>query len=88
MYNFELLEKGCYYLIQEKQDAAVSMIQVNLKTDHCMFITYHGDTESSSWKRKSDTIFDIIELLDDKNVKAWESLFVNSEDAFNTGEEE
>jgi len=87
MYTFGLLEKGCYYLIQEKQDAPVVMIQVNLKTDQCMFVSYHGDTEFTAWKRQTDTIFDIIELLEEKDVRAWEALYVNNEDAYNGDEE-
>jgi hypothetical protein len=39
-------------------------------------------TEMTEWKRKSDPIFEIIELLDDKAVKAWESSYYNNEDAY------
>jgi len=88
MYQFSLLEKGCYYLIQERQDAPISMIQVCMKTDQCMFITYYGDAETTSWKRQSDTIFDIIELLDEQKVHDWEALFAGSEDSYNGSEEE
>ena len=88
MYSYELLEPGCYYLIQEKENAAVTMIRVSLETDHCMYISLYGDTESVQWKKKSDPIFDIIELLSDSSVKEWEALYNNSEDAFNYEEGE
>lgn len=88
MYSYELLEPGCYYLIQEKENAAVTMIKVSLETDHCMYISSYGDTETVQWKKKSDSIFDIIELLSDHSVKDWEALYNNSEDAFNYEEGE
>lgn len=88
MYSYELLEPGCYYLIQEKENAAVTMIKVALETDHCMYISCFGDTESVQWKKKTESIFDIIELLSDNSVKEWEALYNNSEDAFNYEEGE
>lgn len=88
MYSYELLEPGCYYLIQEKENTPVVMIKVAMVSDHCMYIAKYGDTESLEWKKKSDIVFDIIELLSDKNIKQWEAIFNNNEDAFNYEEGE
>ena len=88
MYSYELLEPGCYYLIQEKETSPVTMIKVSLESDHCMYITVYGETESIEWKRKTAPIFDIVELLSDTTVKDWESLYNNNEDAFNYEEGE
>ena len=83
MYSYELLEPGCYYLIQEEENAPVTMIKVALESDYCMFISVYGETEAVEWKRKSDPIFDIVELLSEQTVKQWESLYNNNQDAFN-----
>lgn len=83
MYSYELLEPGCYYLIQEEENAPVTMIKVSLESDYCMFISVYGETEAVEWKRKSDPIFDIVELLSEQTVKQWESLYNNNQDAFN-----
>jgi hypothetical protein len=90
MYSYALLETGCYYLIQEKENDPVQMIRVHMETDHCMYTSFYGDTETMAWKKKSDPIFDILELLDDAAVKQWESIYISSEDAYNyeSGEEE
>lgn len=88
MYSYELLEPGCYYLIQEKENAVVTMIKVSIETDHCMYISVYGDTETVQWKKKTEPIFDIIELLSDSSVKEWEALYNNSADAFNYEEGE
>jgi hypothetical protein len=82
MYSYALLEKECYYLIEEKEGSPIALIRIMLESDHCLFITRYGETEVTEWKRKSDPIFEIIELLDDKAVKEWESSYYNNEDAY------
>jgi len=48
-----------------------------------MFVTKYGETETTEWKRKTDAIVDILELLDDRAVKEWESSYYsNNEDAY------
>ncbi|MEJ7736498.1 MAG: hypothetical protein WKF97_03640 [Chitinophagaceae bacterium] len=88
MYSYELLEPGCYYLIQEKENLPVTMIKVSLESDHCMYISVYGESETIVWKRKTDHIHDIVELLSDNKIKEWESLYNNNEDAFNYEEGE
>ena len=88
MYSYELLEPGCYYLIQEKENQPVSMIKVALESDHCLYVSMYGETEITTWKRKTDSIYDIVELLSDDTLKQWESLYNNNEDAFNYEEGE
>lgn len=75
MYSYALLELGCYYLIQEKKEDSITLIRVNVETDHCMFISSFPEQEILMWKRKTDPIFDIIELLSDEAVTAWEESF-------------
>lgn len=82
MYSYELLEAGCYYLVQETSDSPLAMIRVNVESDHCMYISTYGDGETVAWKKKTDPIYDIVELLSDNVVKQWESLYNNNEDAY------
>jgi len=86
MYSYALLENGCYYLIQEKEDLPIQLIQLTLETDHCVFVTVYGDEEVLSWKKKTDPILDIIELLSDEAVKEWQDLY--NKDAYNYEEED
>jgi hypothetical protein len=88
MYSYELLEPGCYYLIQEKESSPIGMIKIALESDHCLYVSAYGEAETSEWKRKTDPIYDIVELLSDDMVKQWESLYNNNEDAFNYEEGE
>lgn len=86
MYTYDLLEPGCYYLIQEKQNAPIYLIKVSVASDHCMYVSRFEETEVMEWKRKSDPIYDIIELLDDKSVQAWEAEY--NKDTYNYEEDE
>ena len=86
MYSYTLLETGCYYLIQEKEDSPIQLIQVTMETDHCVFVTVYGDEEVLNWKKKTDPILDIIELLSDEAVKEWQDLY--NKDAYNYEEED
>jgi hypothetical protein len=88
MYSYALLEKGCYYLIQEMEQGPVGLIRVNMETDYCMYVSSYADEELTVWKKKSDPIFDILELLADDKVKVWESIYKDSQDTYNYEEDE
>jgi len=63
MYSYALLEPACYYLIQEKKEMPISLIRINVESDHCVFLSRFQAEEVLEWKRKTDPIYDIIELL-------------------------
>jgi hypothetical protein len=86
MYSYSLLETGCYYLIQEKEDSPINLIQVTVETDHCLYVSKYNDDEVMEWKRKTDPIFDIIELVSDNSVKEWESIY--NKDTYNYEEDD
>jgi hypothetical protein len=82
MYSYDLLEAGCYYLVQETKESSISLIKVTVESDHCVFVSKFNDEQVTEWKRKSDPIFDILELLSDEAVRAWESSHNSSRDAY------
>ncbi len=82
MYTYGLLETGCFYLVQEKEDSPVSLIKISVETDHCYFILRYDDPMITEWKRKSDPLHDIIECLSDKAIQEWETEYKNSQDAY------
>jgi hypothetical protein len=88
MYTYALLEPGCYYLVQEKEDSAVITLKVAVESDHCLYVTFYSDGAESVWKRKTDTLFDIIECLTDQKVKEWETVFNEGLDAYQEEEDD
>ncbi len=88
MYSYALLEKNCYYLVQEKEEEAIALIKVNFETDHCLHISKYDEATALEWRKKTDPIFDILELLDDDKVKAWEALYKDNLGTYNYEEDE
>jgi hypothetical protein len=88
MYSYALLEKNCYYLIQETEDSPVSLIKVNLETEQCMFVSRYADEQLNEWKKKGDQIFDILELVSDDKIKDWESIYNDNQGSYNYEEDE
>lgn len=79
MYAYHLLEPGCMYLVQERQDSSVTLMKVALQTDSCVYLHhYHAEGESLLWKRRKEELFDILECLDDKTVEAWKAAYHGS----------
>lgn len=75
MYSYALLDRACYYLIQERKDLPISLIRINVESDHCVFLSRFQEEEILEWKRKTDPIYDIIELLSDEAVTSWETAY-------------
>jgi hypothetical protein len=88
MYSYALLEKSCYYLIQETEEAPVCLIKVNLETEQCMFVSRYGEETINEWKKKGDSIFDILELVSDDKIKDWESIYNDNQGSYNYEEDE
>ena len=88
MYSYALLEKNCYYLIQEKEEDPISLIKINLETDHCLYVSKYSETTELEWRKKTDPIFDILELLGDDKVKDWESIYNDNQSSYNYEEDE
>ena len=51
MYSYALLEKNCYYLIQESEESSISLIKVNLETEQCMYVSKYADEQLNEWKK-------------------------------------
>ena len=82
MYTYDLLETGCYYLVKEKEDSAITLIKVAVESDHCVFIQRYDDPMETAWKLKKDNLHDIVECLSDDAVKAWQEQYQNNQDAY------
>ena len=82
MYAYALLEPECYYLVQEKENEQLTLLQVKVVADTSMYVVKYGETLVMEWKKKEDSIHDIIELLSDDVAKQWMKVYYNNEDAY------
>ncbi|WP_126973777.1 hypothetical protein [Gynurincola endophyticus] len=88
MYSYALLECGCHYLIQEKENEALQLIKVAVESDLCMYVIKYGETAEYEWRKKTDSIHEILELLSDQKVAEWESVYNDNQDAYYEEDEE
>ncbi len=89
MYSYELLEKDCYYIVQLKENDPLTLVQVRVMADTCMYVLKYNETTEMQWVKKSDFIFDIIECLTDEVAQQWLNVYNSSEDAsYYEGDEE
>ncbi|MBK8089425.1 MAG: hypothetical protein IPK31_16655 [Chitinophagaceae bacterium] len=70
MYSYELMETGCHYLIQEKENEALKLIKVHFKSDYALCISTYNEGEEIV-EEKEHPIHDIAECLDDKVIASW-----------------
>ncbi len=88
MFSYELLEKECYYVVQLERNAALTLIQVKVITDNCLFIIQYNETAEMHWVRKTDGIYDIVECLSDEAAQQWLSVYNNEDASYYEGDEE
>ena len=62
--------------------------RLKVVSDHCMYVEKYNENIIQEWKRKTDSIFDIVELLSDETVKEWTSAYYSSEDAYHEEDDE
>jgi hypothetical protein len=53
-----------------------------------MYVFYYEDQLVTGWKRKNDSIYDIIECLTDESVQDWEKHYNSSEESYHEEDEE
>ena len=88
MYSYELLEQECYYIVQLKQDDPLTLVQVKVKSDHCLYVIHYGEIALMQWVKKNDFIFDIVECLSDVAAQQWLNVYNGTEDAYYEEDEE
>ncbi|MBS1598308.1 MAG: hypothetical protein JST75_08780, partial [Bacteroidetes bacterium] len=64
------------------------LIKVNMESDNCMYVSTYTDATVLEWKKKTDSIYDILELLDDDTVKKWEAIYNGNQDTYNYEEDD
>jgi len=74
--------------VQEKKDSPISLIRVASESDYCMYVFTYHDQLTTSWKRRTDTIHDIIECLSDEAINDWEKQYNSNEGAYQEEEDE
>jgi hypothetical protein len=80
MSTYSELIIGRYYLITENDGEELVLVQPMLETNAAVFLILHdAEEEITYWRKKNDSIFEILEELTDEEALAYELLFDTDE---------
>jgi hypothetical protein len=74
------LQLNRFYLVQEKVNEDIVLVQPLMHTNECVFLTNHGEGEPTLWRKKSEELFEVVEELNDEQLAEYEELFDDSEE--------
>lgn len=76
MSTYSELIIGRYYLITENEGEELILVQPMMETNAAIFLILHdAEDEITYWRKKDDSIFEILEELTDEEALAYELLF-------------
>ena len=80
MKTYADLEVNHFYLVIEKKDEPIILVQPLLATNECILIEQYDDLELNYWRKKSDAIFELVEELTEEQVTEYDELFEEEEE--------
>jgi hypothetical protein len=80
MANYSGLLLDHAYLILEEEGDEIALVQILMETTKCVLVELHDNEDTTFWRKKSDPIFEIVELLTEEQVEAYDELFEDEEE--------
>ncbi|MCY7420927.1 MAG: hypothetical protein LH478_04195 [Chitinophagaceae bacterium] len=77
---FQDLEVDNFYLLKMSENDSIKLVQVAMATEKCVLVYEFGEADSSFWKKKDDTIFEIVEELTEEAIDEYEALILEDYD--------
>ena len=74
MATYNQLETDKYYLIKEQEDDGVDLVYVLMETNNTVFLEVEDGDETLVWKKKTDSIFEIVDELTEDQADLYESI--------------
>lgn len=80
MATYSDLQSDQYYLIKETSDDSISLVYVLMETEKAVLLDIEDGLESMVWKKKTDSIKEIIEELTEEQAAMYESIVYEDDD--------
>ena len=80
MATYNDLEVDKYYLIKEQADDGVDLVFVLMETNNAIFLEVEDGEDTLVWKKKADTIAEIVDELSEDQAELYESIAYEDED--------
>jgi len=88
MANFNDLTIGNFYLVAENEGEQIALLEPLMHTDNAVLLMHHDDYETSIWRKKNDSIFEIVDELSMDQLDNYDALFEDEDEEDDDFEEE
>ena len=88
MANFTDLTIGNFYLVVENEGEQIALLEPLMHTDNAVLLMHHDDYETSIWRKKNDSIFEIVDELSMDQLDNYDALFEEEDEEDEDFEEE
>jgi hypothetical protein len=88
MANFNDLTIGNFYLVAENEGEQIALLEPLMHTDNAVLLMHHDDYETSIWRKKNDSIFEIVDELTMDQLDNYDALFEDEDEDDDDFEEE
>ncbi len=82
MSTFQHLELDKFYLLKIQEHSEIALIQIAMATEMCVLVYQFAEEDTSYWRKKEDTIAEIIEELTDEMIDEYEDLVLEELEDF------
>jgi len=80
MATYNELELEHYYLVRETEGGEITLVQPIMETGKCFLVLTIDEVETTAWKKKDDTLAEVIEELTEEQVEEFEEIFEEDDD--------
>ena len=80
MATYNDLQTDQYYLIQESESDDVQLVYVLMETNKAVYLEIEDGLETLVWKKKTETIAEIVEELTEEQAELYESIAFEDEE--------
>jgi len=88
MANLNDLTIGNFYLVVENEGEQIALLEPLMHTDNAVLLMHHDDYETSIWRKKNDSIFEIVDELSMDQLDNYDALFEEEDEEDEDFEEE
>jgi hypothetical protein len=80
MANFSDLTVGNFYLVLENEGEQIALLEPLMQTENVVLLMHHDDYETSFWRKKNSSIFEIVDELTEEQLDSYDAIFEDDGD--------
>lgn len=80
MANFSDLTVGNFYLVLENEGEQIALLEPLMQTENAVLLMHHDDYETSFWRKKNSSIFEIVDELTEEQLDRYDEIFEDDDE--------